>query len=117
MSNDLILEEIIADSITKTLIRALETQAIRHNNGLIRTNDLQRGVGKTTALVKFAKTHNLTVVLAHSHSVERLRKEFGYNKIISQHSQSIRGLRDFVIDEFVQIDKFGIRPITGFIKG
>ncbi|WP_216638220.1 hypothetical protein, partial [Brevibacillus brevis] len=63
-----------------------------------------RGIGKTTALIEFAKENDFYVVVANHQTANLLKKKFNYDKIIAQREvRSGRNLK-YVVDEDVVID-------------
>jgi hypothetical protein len=85
----------------------------------IRTVEYQRGIGKTTALVEFAKEYDFTIIVMHRGIASNLRDYFKYDKIISQSDIGKQPIdTKFVYDEEVEQSKLkGLRHVvTGFIK-
>lgn len=91
----------------------------------IYTNKL-RGIGKTTSLIKFAKKHNLGVLLCSNSICRDEIKEYCYKNIFIDNGENFNSLKDksvkgFVIDEgykksdiTVLMTCFNI--VTGFIN-
>jgi hypothetical protein len=78
-----------------------------------------RGIGKTTALIEFAKENDFYVVVANYQTANSLRKQFNYDKIIGQREvRSGRNLK-YVVDEDVVIDDLidkNINIVAGFVS-
>ncbi|MED1125483.1 hypothetical protein [Bacillus atrophaeus] len=81
-----------------------------------------RGVGKTTALVEFAKEMGLVVVVSHKSTAKYLRESFKYESIYSQSElYGLQGTGDdlkmVVFDEGVDPASFPKQSIvlTGFV--
>lgn len=86
----------------------------------IYTNESTRGIGKTTALVKFAKKHNFIILEPTYSRVNNIKKEFNYDKILCSNSICIlRGMTEnFVFDDgvynFKELKNVGVDILTGF---
>jgi AAA+ ATPase superfamily predicted ATPase len=78
-----------------------------------------RGIGKTTALIRFAKEFGYGVVIANGGLVNYFRDEFMYEDIYGEKSQMVRGIsKPIVFDEGVdykKLKKEGYDVITGFV--
>lgn len=90
------------------------------------TNRHQRVIGKTTALIEFAKEHKYIVVVNDDAIANGLRFEFNYERIVGMNrihvSNIIDGLnKEIVFDEcckpelIEQLVNQGFKVITGFI--
>lgn len=112
------MEDINIISATIPVIKqALIRGAIRREP--VRTVEFQRGIGKTTALIKFAQEHGLVVIMPHTQIAKRLREEHNYEGIIGQCDIGRQPIdTKFVYDEGVDISSLkGVRHvITGFYK-
>jgi hypothetical protein len=111
------IEEMVPSMIANELDVLLHRGAIKRE--LIITNENTRGIGKTTALVNFAKKYNLGVIVPSEHNAKRLRKEFNYEHIYSYLDLiSNNGLSQYVIDEGVEPEfvkfYYGVDIVTGF---
>lgn len=117
-------------SIEESLINELVCAAI-NNNQLIDVTGV-RGLGKTTALVEFAKRISnyhfnegiAVITYSHGHHINYLKKECEYNLIFSCRDaigiRSLPGLNkitNVVIDEHIdrkKIEDLGFKVLTGF---
>lgn len=103
------------DDIEKLLDYAIKEEQFIYTNGL-------RGVGKTTALINYARKHNLGIFTYNFTLAEEARKRYNYKYIYSSHhyieamSEKLRG---FLLDDmaYSNLDKlikyFNI--LTGYI--
>lgn len=105
----------------KTIYENLETAA--RNNSFLTTELRHRTLGKTTALIQFAKQRGYTVLVPNKTMVKHLINEHGYERIDCVNSLFLDGERNYVFDEGVteeDIDRLtrikGINIITGFMK-
>lgn len=95
------------------LVAILERAAIRREFVELPTET--RCIGKTTALIEFAKKHRFAVIVGNEPIANALRKEYKYDFIYSQNQMSFYGISidnkpaRFVVDECVDHDK--IKPI------
>ncbi|WP_440118433.1 hypothetical protein [Paenibacillus sp. QZ-Y1] len=73
-----------------------------------------RSIGKTEALIKFAKKKGIAVLVGLPCSHEK--SKYDYEKIYSINGGSIRAIKEAVIDETVSLDQVPqhIKVITGF---
>lgn len=104
-----ILEALTEASIKKTYVSTL----------------LLRNIGKTTALVEFAKKYNFGVLLYNGGMVRHLREEFNYEYIYGYKSYSnLAGtnIEGVVFDEGVNVSylkkeepEVGLRIVTGYV--
>ena len=100
------IQEVFMKNTTEALIKTLETAAIHRQ--LIRVHGFQRGIGKTTALIKFAKQYDFCVVLKHKMVAKMFREEFEYHHIISEDevaNQRGKRAQKLVVDEGVDTKK------------
>lgn len=106
----------IISSTIPAIKEALTKGAIQRVS--VETNTYQRGIGKTTALVEFAKEHGLTVVVPVPSMARDLRELHDYKRIIST-SEIERQRMDtkFVYDEGVHPSRFKIKDnvVTGLV--
>jgi hypothetical protein len=117
------------NDIMKTLLIA-ELEKAKNDGVLLYTNEL-RGIGKTTALVDFAKKYDYGVVLiTGTPNLNNLKKELNYKKIyraydLLDEEQKIffRGIeKNIVIDEGInyeeinKLERLGFNIITGFTR-
>ena len=73
-------------------------------------------IGKTTALVQFAKDHNIPAIVETDSVANNMRFLSGYDKIFSINEIDSK-IRSCVIDEYVNahdITSMGIKVITGY---
>lgn len=110
--------QLIQDELIETLVKILEKGAISRD--LIEVTEYQRGIGKTTALIKFAKKYGFGVIV-FSRGIARMLREFhGYENIFAiTDVTSLRGskVKNVVIDEGVDkgtVKDFGLTVVTGF---
>jgi hypothetical protein len=105
---------LIAEAVSRGLKNSLVECSIKGQ--FIETHQWSRGIGKTTALVEFAKVYGFNVITNDSRNARHMRDKFNYEKIYGQ-GESLRGLSgDFVIDEVVDRSKLeGCKIITGFV--
>lgn len=88
----------------------------------IETELRHRKIGKTTALIQYAKENGYTVLVGNGTEAKYLEKEFGYRLIKSINSHSLEGLPFFVFDESVtkeqvqELKENGQVVLTGFLK-
>lgn len=81
-----------------------------------------RKLGKTKALIQFAKENDYTVLVGSVTEAKFLIKEYGYRSIKSVNSYTLEGFSFFVFDESVtkkQVDtlrKNGKIVLTGFAR-
>jgi hypothetical protein len=108
MMEDLLLKKLVESAIKNTLINVANL----------------RGLGKTTALIKFAKCYGLNAIVRFPQYSE-LRKKHEYSKIYGYKNNGnngendiLKGLGRSVIDEGVDelvIRKLPIEIVTGFV--
>jgi len=110
---DLILSD---KSIYESLV------SVKDNRVLISVRQgQQRAIGKTTALIKFAKENGYTVLVGNNAIAKMLAKHFKYNNIRSINSV-LDGLGGVVVDECCPCDLVqklvnrGHLLVTGFVK-
>jgi predicted RNase H-like nuclease (RuvC/YqgF family) len=105
---------------TKDAIKeALKEASIKRE--FVYIGNYQRGIGKTTALIEFAKEFNFMVVVPTYIQAENCREYFGYDKIISQYEvPNLKGAKcKFVFDERVEpsiFNQFHLEVVTGFVN-
>lgn len=84
---------------------------------MIEISKYQRGIGKTHALISFAKQYGFSVIVPYNETAKRLKEFYNYPKIYGQDDRSISG--KCVSDESVYLELFrgkeDIKIITGFI--
>ena len=88
-------------------------------NSLIDVTNL-RGIGKTTALINFAKEYGFGVILdSYADKTKQYRKYFDYEHIYCQ-NERVSYLADrYVIDEGVNseiMEERGFNIVTGFVS-
>lgn len=103
---------------SKLIEQKLTESAIKRE--LIETRSYTRSLGKTTALINFAKKYNLGVVIVTPELYcNALQKEYDYKNIFSiRNLDNLRGTSlEVVIDEMVDVDELlrnEIKVVTGF---
>ncbi|API92708.1 MULTISPECIES: hypothetical protein [unclassified Virgibacillus] len=103
----------------RSIYNCLELAAAK--NEYIETELRHRKLGKTTALIQFAKENGYVVLVGSVNEADFLTKELGY-RFKSINSRTLDGFPPFVFDESVtrkQIEKIkesGHIIITGFIR-
>jgi hypothetical protein len=104
----------LGDSAVNHLVTELEKATILGE--YIETNDYQRGIGKSTAIVKFARKYGLTVVVRDRAMASYFNNDLDYDNVVSQqYAKSLRGRR-LVFDEFVDPTMLPKDSITtGFV--
>jgi hypothetical protein len=113
----MVLERMIPQMIANELDVMLYRGAIKRE--LIITSERTRRIGKTTALVNFAKKYNLGVIVHNDHIARHFRAEFNYPHIYGI-DNFLRGnsKMQYVIDEGVDPEyikkEFGVEIVTGF---
>lgn len=78
-----------------------------------------RGIGKTKALVDFAKKSNYVIVTGLEAQAESIRKQFDYKEVVSQYQLRGKEAKKLVLDEtadFAQIKEFKNQIITGYVR-
>jgi hypothetical protein len=109
------IDVILMNELNQALVNTLEKGAILRK--LIEVNPYQRGIGKTTALIEFAKKYGVGVVVKNKMVAKNLRDTTKYPHICSE-NEIMRGMPiKVVIDEGVDLDKLtnaGLEVITGF---
>lgn len=104
----------IADYIKDALIKALEDAS--KNKQLIQVHEYMRQIGKTTALIEFAKKHDYYVVTHNATIARELSLKFNYAKVTGS-LMNLRGVKGVVVDENVDASRLydmGINVVTGF---
>jgi hypothetical protein len=88
---------------------------------LVRVSQNERGIGKTTTLINFAKEFDLAVVVPLREIAKHLRTQFDYDKIFSVNDLKGRKLKRIVVDEGIDVYKLkelkhdkGFEIVTGF---
>lgn len=103
----------------RSILNCLELSAQKKEYIYINLN--QRYIGKSHALIQFAKENNYAVIVGSNAIAKDHRIRFDYQNIYSIHSTFIDGL-PFVFDECCRVDqinlliKSGQTVITGFIR-
>lgn len=104
----------------RSIYNVLEVSAERKQ--IINTTISHRKIGKTKALIQFAKDNDYCVLVGSKIIAKALIKEYGYKKIRSINSACLDGLPPFVFDEccprekIEQMKKNGHIILTGFAK-
>jgi len=113
-----LLDEKYLNSIKDVLHEKLSQGAVKR---VLVDSSFTRGIGKTTALINFAKLHGLTVFVKGREVASLLRNKFNYQHIFSDtQARSVRGSSSSllcVIDEGVnsqQVKDSGFTVVTGF---
>ena len=77
-----------------------------------------RGIGKTHALVEFAKNYDLDVIVNNDNIARLLREREDYGRIYSQNNLIGTRIKRAVVDEEVNLDKIPshIDVVTGFVR-
>jgi hypothetical protein len=104
----------------------LEIASVKNEFIYVRTN--QRGIGKTRALIEFAKENNYTVIVPHPFLVKIYIQEYGYNNIRNVNRkwrdgelQNLDGVGPLVFEEGVEektikeLIKSGHAVVTGYL--
>lgn len=103
-----IYENLVDASKNKKIIQIIENQ--------------QRVIGKTTALIKFAKDNGYYVLVGSDNIARMLIRYSGYKRIRSIDSRSLDSLSGIVVDECCSREKIqklidhGQLVVTGFVK-
>lgn len=103
----------------RSIFNSLELAA--RTGELINTNRKNRKLGKTTALVEFARLNDYTILTPNSGVAKLINKYFGYKKVKSIKSYTLDALPGVVIEEgctsedIQSIKNQGINIITGFL--
>ncbi|WJJ55309.1 hypothetical protein QB910_000065 [Dabrowskivirus KKP3916] len=99
------------------LKKLLYKAAIRRE--LIETNTAHRKLGKTSALIEFARENQLTVVVYDYNTAQELDWLYPSVEIYSDNQAALFAHKRFVVvDEFVDIEKlerYGMTIVTGFL--
>ncbi|QPA33421.1 hypothetical protein [Thermaerobacillus caldiproteolyticus] len=101
--------------VSNALDCLLTKAAIRRE--LIKTDEMLRGLGKTTALVKFAEKCGFYVVVATLNQAAVLKKTLGYMYVLTTEELQYYKKKPVVIDECVDKDvvqRLGFEVITGY---
>lgn len=109
------ISNILPKELNRSLVNILERGAILRE--FIEVNPLQRQIGKTTALIEFAKKYDVGVIVKNKTVAESLRNLTNYPHIYAE--SEVRGIpiNKVVTDEGVDLDKLtdtGIKVLTGF---
>ncbi|MGG3800453.1 hypothetical protein [Metabacillus fastidiosus] len=102
-----------------SILNCLELAAKKKE--FIYTKHHQKGLGKTTALIQFAKENNYVVLVPNQTVARTLRKYFDYQGISNIDSSTLEGFGMVVFDEGCtskQIEKMksaGNIVVTGFL--
>ncbi|MFS0591729.1 hypothetical protein AB1L05_09015 [Cytobacillus horneckiae] len=81
-----------------------------------------RKLGKSKALVQFAKENNYTIIVHSGIAAKYLAQEYGYKNIKSINSKGLEGIRECVIDEMItkedleKLRGLGCTLVTGFMS-
>lgn len=107
---ELNIAPVLKDYLKEMLLKASVTGEI------INVTGYHRGIGKSTAIVEFAKEFGLTAIVNHRNTKARLMHETGYDKIIVQNEIGGQPIDSrFVHDEDVDLSRFkNINIVTGF---
>jgi hypothetical protein len=110
------LQTELIQSIGDVLEEALTRGAAQRK--LFKTHERLRGIGKTTALVKFAKKHGLYAVVATREQAILLRKTLRYKYVFTTKELQHYKKKPVVIDECVdksEVERLGFEVITGYL--
>ncbi|WP_339161789.1 hypothetical protein [Siminovitchia sp. FSL W7-1587] len=104
----------------RTIYNLLEIAALKDE--YIRTLINHRKIGKTSALVQFAKDNGYFVLVGSTAIAKFLIREHDYKNIRTVNSIALDGIPGFVFDECCPIDRInqlkekGFNIVTGFVK-
>ncbi|RNB59375.1 hypothetical protein EDM57_04325 [Brevibacillus gelatini] len=91
---------------------------------LVEIYSVDRCTGKTSTLIKFAKEFDIAVAVPFSEIAEKLRGEYGYERIYGLNELKYKNERQIVIDEGIDMYKLReltesmkLEIVTGFIEG
>lgn len=104
----------------RTINNLLEIASLKGE--YIRTLINHRKIGKTTALVQFAKDNGYFVLVGSTAIAKFLIREHGYKNIRTINSIALDGISGFVFDECCPIDRINqlkemnLNVVTGFVK-
>lgn len=104
----------------RSIYNCLELSAAKHD--YIETEIRHRKIGKTKALIEFAKDNNYTVLVGSTRIAKMLVREYGYHDIKTIKSKVLDGHKGFVFDECCSREDvermiMSKQPIiTGFLK-
>ncbi|GAK42011.1 hypothetical protein TCA2_4503 [Paenibacillus sp. TCA20] len=112
------LREALRPMMLMTIKNKLLHAAENHN--YIYVDEYLRQVGKTTALIEFAKDIEGIVVVRHRSIAEALKEQSKYDRIMSVFDASVKGFDQdtpVVFDEGVNPDMLiGLNVATGFVN-
>lgn len=103
----------------RSIYNLLEIASVKKEDIKVTTN--HRRLGKTKALMEFAKDNNYYVLVGNERIAELFKKQFKYKKIKSINS-NLDGLGYFVYDECCDTKKIeklknsGIGILTGYFR-
>ncbi|WP_193063452.1 hypothetical protein [Oceanobacillus oncorhynchi] len=103
----------------RSIFNCLELAAER--NELIHTTRKQFKIGKTTALVEFARLNDYTILTSNNGAAKIIHERFGYKKAVTINKKCTDGISNVVIEErctLEEIDRIkakGINVVTGFL--
>lgn len=104
----------------RSIYNLLELAAAKRE--FIETELRHRKIGKTKALIEFAKDNNYTVLVGSNKIARMFMREYNYREIRTIKSKVLDGVKGFVFDECCSkedIEKMissGQHIITGFFK-
>lgn len=81
-----------------------------------------RKLGKSRALVQFAKDNNYTIIVHSGIAAKYLAQEYGYKNIKSINSKGLDGIKECVIEEMIteedlkKLQELGCTVVTGFMS-
>ncbi|MCY9056022.1 hypothetical protein MOE90_20470 [Bacillus spizizenii] len=111
---DLKLAPVLSEYLREVLLKAAVNREPVYTYG-----EVHRGIGKTTALVSFAKELGFTVIVPNNRLALDLRLKTGYENIVGENQVKDQPIATkFVYDDGVDptyLKKtYGIKVITGF---
>lgn len=107
----------LAPVVQNYLVEQLKMASILRDT--VDTNkEMHRGIGKSTALVKFAQEFGFTVIVPTHNLKNALIEETGYENIIHEREIGEQKIKSrFVHDEGVDLSRLkGLDVVTGFYK-
>ncbi|MDO6628843.1 hypothetical protein [Bacillus thuringiensis] len=104
----------VTDYIKDALVKALEDAS--KDKQLIQVHEYMRQIGKTAALIEFAKKHDYYVIVHNVAIAKELSLKFNYAKVTGS-LMNLKEVKGVVVDETVDVTRVydeGINVITGF---
>lgn len=104
----------------RSILNLLELASLKKE--WIYTESRHRKLGKTKALIQFAKENDYLVVVPNNMVAKMYRRVHGYERVRSVRSTLWDGTPPIVFDEgctkeqIESLDKFGVTVVTGFMK-